>query len=103
LLPNDLIIVRSHGDDEEDELDIKRALERQGDAHIQLEIQSNSELQILTLSPTRSPVPPQLQIDVQDTYKIRFGHSTYAQKEDKIKFPVEAALGRIKMGFDQNC
>jgi hypothetical protein len=29
LLPNDLIIVRNYGDDEEDERDIKRALERQ--------------------------------------------------------------------------
>jgi hypothetical protein len=28
LLLNDLIIVRNHGDDEEDEQDIKRALER---------------------------------------------------------------------------
>jgi hypothetical protein len=26
LLPNDLIIVRNHGDDEEDERDIKKAL-----------------------------------------------------------------------------
>jgi hypothetical protein len=34
LLPNDLIIVRNHGDDEEDERDINRALERQEDAHI---------------------------------------------------------------------
>jgi hypothetical protein len=43
LLSNDLIIVKNHGDDEEDEQDIKRALERQGDAHIKVEIQSNSE------------------------------------------------------------
>jgi hypothetical protein len=43
LLPNDSIIVRNHEDDEEDEWDIKRALERQGDAHIKLEIQSNLE------------------------------------------------------------
>jgi hypothetical protein len=43
LLPNDLIIIRNHGDDGEDEPDIKRALERQGDAHIKVEIQSNSE------------------------------------------------------------
>jgi hypothetical protein len=43
LLPNDLIIVRNHGDDEEDERDIKRVLERQGDVHIKVEIQSNSE------------------------------------------------------------
>jgi hypothetical protein len=44
LLPNDLIIIRNHGDDEEDEQDIKRALERQRDAHIKVKIQSNSEL-----------------------------------------------------------
>jgi hypothetical protein len=36
LLPNDLIIVRNHRDDEEDDRDIKRVLERQGDAHIKL-------------------------------------------------------------------
>jgi hypothetical protein len=36
LLPNDLIIVRNHRDDEEDDRDIKRALERQGDVHIKL-------------------------------------------------------------------
>jgi hypothetical protein len=44
LLTNDLIIVRNHRDDEKDERDIKRALERQGDAHIKVDIQSNSEL-----------------------------------------------------------
>jgi hypothetical protein len=60
LLPKDLIIVRNHGDDEEDEPDIKRALERQGDAGIKVDIQSNSEFQSLTLSPTRIPRPPQL-------------------------------------------
>jgi hypothetical protein len=38
LLPNDLIIVRNHGDGEEDERDIKRVLERQGDMHIKVEI-----------------------------------------------------------------
>jgi hypothetical protein len=38
LLPNDLIIVRNHGDDDEDEWDIKRALERQEDEHIKVEI-----------------------------------------------------------------
>jgi hypothetical protein len=37
-----------YGDDEEDEWDIKRALERQGDAQIKVEIQSNSEFQSLT-------------------------------------------------------
>jgi hypothetical protein len=43
LLPNDLIIFRNHGDDEENEWDIKRVLERLEDVHIIVEIQSNSE------------------------------------------------------------
>jgi hypothetical protein len=60
LLPNNLIIVKNHGDDEEDERDIKRALERQEDAHIKLEIQSNSEFLSLTSSPTQSSGPPQV-------------------------------------------
>jgi hypothetical protein len=78
LLPNDLIIVRNYGEDEEDEWDIKRVLERQGEAHIKVEIQSNSQFQSLTSTPTRSPGLPRLQIDVQHIYKIAFGRSTYA-------------------------
>jgi hypothetical protein len=54
LITNNLIIVRNHGDGEEDEWDINRVLERQGDAHIKVEIQSNSEFQSLTLNPTQS-------------------------------------------------
>jgi hypothetical protein len=80
LLPNDLIIVRNHGDDEEDKQDIKRVLERQGGVHIKVEIQLNSEFQSLTFSPTRSPGSPRLQIDVHDIYQIRFGRSIYGQK-----------------------
>jgi hypothetical protein len=64
LLPNDLIIVRYHEDDDEDEWDIKRVLERQGDAHIKVEIQSNSKFLSLTSSPTQSPGPHRLQIGV---------------------------------------
>jgi hypothetical protein len=79
-LPNDLVIVWNYGANEEDERDIKRVLERQGDAHIKVEIQSNSELQSLTSGPTQSPGAPQLQIDVQDAYGIRFGSSTYSWK-----------------------
>jgi hypothetical protein len=70
LLPNDLIIVRNHGADEEDEHDIKRVLERQGEAHIKVEIQSNSEFLFLTSSPTRNSTPPRIQIEVQDAHKI---------------------------------
>jgi hypothetical protein len=43
LLPIDIIIVKNHGDEEEDERDIKRAQKRQGDAHIKVEIKFNSE------------------------------------------------------------
>jgi hypothetical protein len=86
LLPNDLIIIRNHGDEEDDEWDIKRVQERQGDAHIKVEIKSNSEFQSLTLSLTRGLGPPRIQIDVQDAYEIGFGHSTYAQKEDEINW-----------------
>jgi hypothetical protein len=65
LLPNDLIIVKNHKDDEEDERDIKRVLERKGDTHNKVEIQSNSEFQSLTSSLSRSPGPPHLQIILQ--------------------------------------
>jgi hypothetical protein len=73
LLPNDLIIVRNHGDNEKDERDIKRALETQGDAHIKVEIQFNLEFLSLTSSPTQSTGPYRLQIDVHDAYTIGFG------------------------------
>jgi hypothetical protein len=43
LLHNDLIIIRNYGDAEEDERDIKRAQERQGDVYIKVEIKSNLE------------------------------------------------------------
>jgi hypothetical protein len=101
LLPNDLIIVRNHGDDEEDEQDIKRVLERQGDAHIKVEIQSNSEFQSLTSSPPCSLGSPWLQIDVEDAYEIGFRRSTYARKENEIKFLLAPVLGPTKIGFDQ--
>jgi hypothetical protein len=47
----------------EDMWDIKRVLESQGNINNKVEIQSNSELQSLTSSLTRSPGPPCLQID----------------------------------------
>jgi hypothetical protein len=103
LLPNDLIIIRNQRDNEEDERVINKALERQGDAHIEVEIQSNSEFHSLTLSPTQSPRPLYLHIDVQEAYKIGFVCSTYAQKEDEINFPMVSVPRPNKIGFDQNC
>jgi hypothetical protein len=103
LLPNDLVIVTKHGHDDEDEHDIKRALERQEDVHINVEIQCNSEFQSLTSSPSRSSRPHQLDIDVQDSYKISFGRSTYARKEAEISFPMEPVPSPNQIGFSQNC
>jgi hypothetical protein len=50
--------------------DIKKVLESQGNMHNMVEIQANSESRSLTSSPTQSPVPLCLQIDVQDTYVL---------------------------------
>jgi hypothetical protein len=70
LLPNDSIIVRNHGDNEEDIRDTKDVLESPRDVHNKVEIQTNSEFQSLTSSPTRSPRPPCIQIDAQDSYDL---------------------------------
>jgi hypothetical protein len=66
LLPNNLIIVRNHEDDEEDERDIKKVLEIQRNPHNKVEVQANLESRSLTSSPTQSPGPPCHQIDLQD-------------------------------------
>jgi hypothetical protein len=70
----------------EDKRNIKKVLESQGDVHEMVVNQSNSEL--LCSSPTRSPGPPRIQIDVQIAYDIRFGRSTYARKSKEINFPM---------------
>jgi hypothetical protein len=70
----------------EDKRSIKKVLESQGDVHEKVANQSNSELP--TSSPTRSPGPPHIQIDVQIAYNLCFGHSTYAQKDKEITFPM---------------
>jgi hypothetical protein len=61
-------------------------LESQEDMHGKVENQSNSELP--SSSPTQSPGPPRIQIDVQIAYDIRFGSSTYARKAKEITFPM---------------
>jgi hypothetical protein len=48
----------------EDMWDIKRVLEGQGISHNKVEVESNSKSRSLTLSSTRSPGAPCLQIDV---------------------------------------
>jgi hypothetical protein len=68
----------------EDKWSIKKVLESQGDVHKMVTNQSNSELP--SSSPTQSPGPPHIQIDVQIAYDLHFGCSTYARKAKEIKF-----------------
>jgi hypothetical protein len=51
----------------EDMWDIKKVLESQGNTHNKVEVQANSESRSLASCPSRSPGPPCLQIDIQDT------------------------------------
>jgi hypothetical protein len=80
----------------EDKWSIKKVLESQGDVHEKVANQSNSELP--SLSPTQSPGPPRIQIDIQSAYDLRFGCSTYARKDKEITFPMELVSSPTKIG-----
>jgi hypothetical protein len=68
----------------EDKRSIKKVLESQGDVHEKVANKSNSKL--LSSSPTQSPGPPHIHIDVQIAYNLCFGRSTYARKAKEISF-----------------
>jgi hypothetical protein len=80
----------------EDKRSIKKVLESQGDVHEKVANQSNSELP--SSSPTRSPGPPCIQIDIQIAYDLRFGCSTYARKDKEITFPMASVSYPNKIG-----
>jgi hypothetical protein len=61
-----------------------------------VEIQSNSELQSLTSSSTRSSGVPYLQIDTQDVYDHQFSRSLYACKPE-ISFLMQPVSWSIKI------
>jgi hypothetical protein len=84
----------------EDKRSIKKVLESQGDLHEKVANQSNSEL--LSSSPTQTPGPPHIQIDVQIGYDLRFGRSTYARKDKEITFPMELVSCPSKIGGVRN-
>jgi hypothetical protein len=84
----------------EDKWSIKKVLESQGDMHEKVVNQSNSEL--LSLSPTQSPGPPRIQINVQIAYNIRFGRSTYARKDKEVTFPMVPVSCPTKIGVVRN-
>jgi hypothetical protein len=80
----------------EDKRRIKKVLESQGDVHEKVANQSNSELP--SSSPTRSPGPPRIQINVQIAYDFHFGRSTYARKAKEINFPMTLVSCPTKIG-----
>jgi hypothetical protein len=84
----------------EDKWSIKKVQESQGDVYEKVVNQSNSKLP--SSSPTRSPGPPRIQIDVQIAYDIRFGRSIYAQKAKEITFPMTLVSYRNKIGVIRN-
>jgi hypothetical protein len=84
----------------EDTQSIKKVLESPGEVHERVANKSNSESS--SLSPTRSPGPPRIQIDVQISYDICFGHSTYAQKAKEITFPMALVSCPTKIGVIRN-
>jgi hypothetical protein len=84
----------------EDKRSIKKVLESQGDVHEKVANQSNTELS--SSSPTRSPGPPRIQIDVQIAYDLRFGCSTYARKSREITFQMALDSCPTKIGVIRN-
>jgi hypothetical protein len=84
----------------EDKRSIKKVLESQGDVHKKVVNQSNSESP--SLSPTRSPVPPHIQIDIQIAYDLYFGRSIYEWKYKDINFPMELVSCPTKIGVVRN-
>jgi hypothetical protein len=84
----------------EDKQSIKKVLESQGDVHEKVANQSNLELP--SSSPTRSPGPPHIQINVQIAYAIHFGRSTYGRKSKQINFPMELVSCPTKIGVVRN-
>jgi hypothetical protein len=84
----------------EDKRSIKMVLETQGDVHEKVVNQSNSEL--LSSSPTQSPGPSRIQIDVQIAYDLRFGRSTYARKAKEIIVPMDSVPCPTKIGVVSN-
>jgi hypothetical protein len=84
----------------EDKWSINKVLESQGYVHEKVANQSNSKLP--SSSPTRSPGPPRIQIDIQIAYNLRFGCSIYARKSKEITFPMELVSCPTKIGVVRN-
>jgi hypothetical protein len=63
---------------------------------------NQSNLELPSSSPTQSPEPTRIQIDVQTAYDLCFRHSTYARKAKEIIFPMALVPGPTKIGVVHN-
>src|SRR5438876_8145482 len=70
-------------------------LENKGDAHHQLEAESNS-----TSSPPRNPGAGRTKIDVQDAYRLRFQHFLIPWKDNFITFPMPPVSPQNSIGVN---
>jgi hypothetical protein len=86
----------------EDMWDIKRVLQSQENMHNKVEVQSILESRSLTSSPTQSPGPHCLKIDVQDTSDLQFRWTTYAWKYKEITFPLPSVPWTTKIVVGRN-
>jgi hypothetical protein len=84
----------------EDRQSIKKVLESHGDVPEKVANQSNSELP--SSSPTQSPGPPRIQIDVQIAKDLHFERSTYARKAKEITFPMKPVSCPTNIGVILN-
>jgi hypothetical protein len=75
-------------------------LESQEDVHEKVANQSNLEL--LSSSPTQSLRPPCIEIDVQIAYDLCFGLSTYAPKAKEITVPMAPVSCPTQIGVIHN-
>jgi hypothetical protein len=69
----------------EDMWDIMKVLEIQGNTHNKVEVQANSDSRSLTLSPTQTPGPPCLQIDIWDQHLMWVAPQGIEVDEAKIE------------------
>jgi hypothetical protein len=84
----------------EEKQSIKMVMEIQGDVQEKVANQSNSELP--SSSPTQSPGPPHIEIDIQIAYDLHFGGSTYAQKSKEITYLMTLVSCLTKIGVVRN-
>ncbi|TVU13325.1 hypothetical protein EJB05_40374, partial [Eragrostis curvula] len=84
LIPNELIIVSNHGDDEEAAGEVLGGVEGRQEVQIKFEAQSKS-----VSSPFRTPGPVGTKTGAQVAYEIGFGRYLYGWKAKKITFPME--------------